>query len=489
MERSRWRVKARGGRGVQGKLMAFVRASKPLRLLLLLLLCTAGLVVYVCLYRSADMRVQHAEDGSADNNRWTFIGSSLFYPPSTTREDLTLDLKEKTFLWKPHKVKEVDCAKLLTGNAEEFTHSEGTLPAPPTVEDIGKLAKNCSTFQQEYGFIMSSLTEEEENFPLAYSILVFKDAYQVVTLLQAIYRPQNVYCIHVDQKADPSYRDTMAAIADCFDNVFLTSRSVDVRWGRFTVLEPELICMKDLWPFKKWKYFINLTGQEFPLRTNFELVRILTAYNGANDLEGTVKRANKGRWASAGSPPHGIAPVKGSVHIVVNRDFVDYVLHSPVAQDFLNWTRRVDVPDETFFSSLNHNPHLGIRGSYKGPPETDPKVKPFLTRFKNWGGYPFDYPCKGGKRVRLVCILSTGDLPLLDKRPEMFANKFYQDYSRVALECLHERLYNHTRDEFLGMMEFNTSYYENLSYVKNTVTAEEANEKMNLTRNLTEISS
>lgn len=26
---------------------------------------------------------------------------------------------------------------------------------------------------------MSSLTEEEENFPLAYSILVFKDAYQV----------------------------------------------------------------------------------------------------------------------------------------------------------------------------------------------------------------------------------------------------------------------------------------------------------------------
>lgn len=29
-------------------------------------------------------------DGSADNNRWTFIGSSLFYPPSTTREDLTL---------------------------------------------------------------------------------------------------------------------------------------------------------------------------------------------------------------------------------------------------------------------------------------------------------------------------------------------------------------------------------------------------------------
>ncbi|PVD27137.1 hypothetical protein C0Q70_12289 [Pomacea canaliculata] len=368
-------------------------------------------------------------------------------------------------------MKEVDCMKVFAGDKEELTRSKQVhkdLPALPTEKDITRLAKNCSNFVRVYGFIMNFLTEEERNFPIAYSILVFKDAHQVTQLLQAIYRPQNVYCIHVDQKADQSYRDTMAAIVDCFHNVFLASRSVDVQWGTFTVLEPELICMKDLWPFKKWKYFINLTGQEFPLKTNFELVRILTAYNGANDVESTTETANKERWASAGPAPHGIIPVKGAVHIVVNRDFVDYVLHSPVAQDFLNWTRRVDVPDETFFASLNHNPQLGIRGSYKGYPETDPVTKPFLTRFKNWR----QFPCAEEMRIRQICILSTGDLPLLDKRPEMFANKFYQDYSRVALECLHQRLYNHTRDEFLGMMEFDTSYYQNVSFVKNMVTVE-----------------
>jgi hypothetical protein len=59
-----------------------------------------------------------------------------------------------------------------------------------------------------------------------------------------------------------------------------------------SVLEPELICMRDLWKHTAWKYFINLTGQEFPLRTNWELVQILTAYNGANNLEGT-----RARWA------------------------------------------------------------------------------------------------------------------------------------------------------------------------------------------------
>lgn len=76
--------------------------------------------------------------------------------------------------------------------------------------------------------------------------------------------------------------------------------------------------------------------------------------------------ANKVRWLAAGPPPHQIHPVKGSVHITANRDFVDYVINNPVAKDFLNWSRKVAVPDETFFASLNHNPHLRIPGTYKG---------------------------------------------------------------------------------------------------------------------------
>ena len=40
--------------------------------------------------------------------------------------------------------------------------------------------------------------------------------------------------------------------------------------------------LQDLWKHKKWKYFINLTGQEFPLRTNWELVQILKAHNNGN---------------------------------------------------------------------------------------------------------------------------------------------------------------------------------------------------------------
>jgi hypothetical protein len=42
--------------------------------------------------------------------------------------------------------------------------------------------------------------------------------------------------------------------------------------------------MKDLLKYKKWKYFINLTGQDYPLKTNLDIVRILKAFKGANDV-------------------------------------------------------------------------------------------------------------------------------------------------------------------------------------------------------------
>ena len=38
-----------------------------------------------------------------------------------------------------------------------------------------------------------------------YSMLIFKSVGQVERLLRAIYRPQNIYCIHVDIKVRLSY--------------------------------------------------------------------------------------------------------------------------------------------------------------------------------------------------------------------------------------------------------------------------------------------
>ncbi|XP_069131827.1 beta-1,3-galactosyl-O-glycosyl-glycoprotein beta-1,6-N-acetylglucosaminyltransferase-like [Argopecten irradians] len=320
------------------------------------------------------------------------------------------------------------------------------------------LTGNCSVFVSHRQYITNHLTVEEKLFPIAYSILVYRDLEQVERLLRAIYRPQNFYCIHVDLKTEPSFRDTLSSITKCFDNVFITNTSVAVRWGTFSVLEPELMCMKELWKYTSWKYFINLTGQEFPLRTNAELVKILKVYNGANEVGGYLDKKNYDRWKKAGEAPAGIRPMKGPVHITVSRDFVDFVLHNKTAKQFLEWCKKTRMPDETFFSSLNHNTNLGIKGSYNGT------VRPFMTRFKNWKWQPWH--CYG-KFVRTICIFGVRDLPLLGQRPELFANKFHLDFEPLALDCLEEMIYNKTRDGSGQNSFFDTSLYEKLSFVQN----------------------
>ncbi|CAG5115950.1 unnamed protein product [Candidula unifasciata] len=366
-----------------------------------------------------------------------------------------------------HKVPSVNCHALFNDSQRDIEFARNvTKNITSPISDLAylSLTADCRAFVTSRGYILSPLTKEEEDFPLAFSMLTFKDVEMVERLLKAIYRPQNYYCIHVDKKSPDSFYQSVASIAKCFPNVFIATRRIDVQWGWFSVLEPELECMKELWRYPKWKYFFTLTGQEFPLKTNFELVKILSVYDGANDIEGTIKRANKNRFRT--TPPLGITPVKGSVHITVNRDFVGYILHNKTAKALLEWAKNnVSVPDETYFATLNHNPQLGVRGAYKGVPETDGKGKPFLTRFKNWGSNK----CAGGQYVRAICILTLGDLPLLGKAKHYFANKFYLSEDRVVIGCLEEKIFNDTRDEYLGVKTFDTSYYANLSFVKNKV--------------------
>lgn len=93
---------------------------------------------------------------------------------------------------------------------------------------------------------MSSITVEEESFPLAYSIVVHQGAGLVERLLRSIYRPQNYYCIHVDKKVQDSFFDAMTVIANCFPNVFIADKREDVIYTHFSRLQADLNCMEIL---------------------------------------------------------------------------------------------------------------------------------------------------------------------------------------------------------------------------------------------------
>ncbi|WAR05056.1 LOW QUALITY PROTEIN: GCNT2-like protein [Mya arenaria] len=146
--------------------------------------------------------------------------------------------------------------------------------------------------------------------------------------------------------------------------------------------------------------------------------------------------------------------------------WIYFVLHDPIAADILNWTRKTAIPDETFFSTLNHNPSLRVPGSYKGIPETDEVVKPFLARYKNWAWSGLK--CHG-KQVRSICINGVRDLQIMRDTKQLFVNKFHQGFHPLAYDCLEELLFNRTRDGHLGLSIFDSTYYASLGFVKNRV--------------------
>ncbi|XP_061195940.1 beta-1,3-galactosyl-O-glycosyl-glycoprotein beta-1,6-N-acetylglucosaminyltransferase-like [Saccostrea echinata] len=186
-------------------------------------------------------------------------------------------------------VPNVNCRLLFQKDLKEIQRVD-QLNITNNKQSLCEQIQDCEIFMTNRKYIVDPLTEEEKLFSIAYSILVYKNPEQFEILLRGIYRPQNFYCIHVDSKASQKLFDEFECAMKCFPNVFLASKRTQVEWGKMSVLTPELVCMKDLLQFSRWKYFINLTGQEFPLRTNYELVKILKILNGSNDAEGTLKR-------------------------------------------------------------------------------------------------------------------------------------------------------------------------------------------------------
>ena len=187
----------------------------------------------------------------------------------------------------------IQCSALFRGDQDEIHRAEeymrNNTPDLFTPRDYLRMTRNCTDFRKTRGYSPKPVSLEEAEFPIAFSILMYTNVQQVERLLRAIYAPQNYYCIHVDAKASEEDHATMTAITNCFSNVFVAPRPVEVHWGHISIMYAEMVCLQKLLNFK-WKYFLNLSGKMFPAHSNSELVQILKLYNGANDIEGSFER-------------------------------------------------------------------------------------------------------------------------------------------------------------------------------------------------------
>uniref|UniRef100_A0A3B4DE67 Glucosaminyl (N-acetyl) transferase 4a n=2 Tax=Pygocentrus nattereri TaxID=42514 RepID=A0A3B4DE67_PYGNA len=328
-------------------------------------------------------------------------------------------------------------------------------------ESIVSFTADCPRYIEARGYNGIAVTDEEQNFPLAYSLVVHKNIPMVERIIRAIYAPHNIYCIHYDQKSSKSFIAAVTNLAKCFPNIIIASKLESVQYAHVTRLNADLNCLSDLMSSEvKWKYAINLCGQDFPLRSNYELVQELKKLKGANMLESSrPTELKKQRFIfqhelkevpyeyqklpirtthAKRPPPHGIEMFIGSAYFVLSRDFVHYVQTSQVAKDFLEWSADTYSPDEHFWATLVRVPGVPGEISRAEPDMTDLKSKTRLVKWNYLEGslYP---PCTG-THMRSVCIYGAAELRWLLNYGHWFANKFDSKVDPVLIKCLEEKL-------------------------------------------------
>ncbi|XP_072255187.1 beta-1,3-galactosyl-O-glycosyl-glycoprotein beta-1,6-N-acetylglucosaminyltransferase 3-like [Pyxicephalus adspersus] len=304
------------------------------------------------------------------------------------------------------------------------------------------------------------MSNEERNYPIAFSMVIHNDIEMFERLLRSIYAPQNIYCVHVDRKSPDTFHQAVRAIASCFDNVFVASKLESVVYASWSRVQADINCMEDLLNSTvEWKYLINTCGADFPLKTNAEIVTALKSLREKNSMESEAPPAHKkARWeyhfevkdniartdVRKGPPPLNVPIYSGNAYVVLTREFVKSLFDLDFARDFMNWAKDTYSPDEFLWASLHRVPW--IPGSFPQHRKYDTSDLIALARLVKWGGHEGDikngapYSECTGKHRRDVCVYGSGDLHWLLQQHHLFANKFDPQVDDHVIQCLEEHL-------------------------------------------------
>ncbi|XP_067236488.1 beta-1,3-galactosyl-O-glycosyl-glycoprotein beta-1,6-N-acetylglucosaminyltransferase 3-like [Chanodichthys erythropterus] len=315
--------------------------------------------------------------------------------------------------------------------------------------------KDCPSYIQDRGFLTVSLSKEEKDFPIAYSMVIHEKIEMFERLLRAIYTPDNVYCVHVDQRSPEIFKEAVKAIVSCLTNVFVASKLENVIYASWSRVQADINCMQDLLKSPvQWRYLLNTCGTDFPIKTNAEIVESLKYLNGRNSMESEAVDSKKGRWQYhhnvtnvvtrtnvKKSPPPIKSPMfAGNAYFVVSREFVNHIFKSKEVQEFMEWEKDTYSPDEHMWATLQRMPSVpGSNPSNRKYEQSDMNA---IARLVKWSYHEGDlksgapYPPCTGKHRRAVCVYGAGDLKWIVRQHHLLANKFDPEVDDVAIKCM-----------------------------------------------------
>jgi len=294
---------------------------------------------------------------------------------------------------------------------------------------------------------------------LGFVIIAHKNPQQVRRVFSAIYRPQDVVVLHFDRRSPRELHDLGRDLVEKHENVILLPPR-SIVWGGFQAAQVQLEAMKTaLKANGRWHHFINLSGQDFSLKSIDaldEYLRQRQAYSFLNWFEplnsnlwknareridryylaepwldrilkvrGFGRRLRKllGWQNRLPSLPlfHREEPpfryYGGSNFVVLNRAACEYAVFDPRARHISRWLSHSLHSDEIFIQSILLN-------------------SPLRNHLVNRNLHEIDFP-PGSPHPR---IFEPRDLDKLLSSEQFFARKFDIEKFPVLMDQLEKRI-------------------------------------------------
>ncbi len=216
-------------------------------------------------------------------------------------------------------------------------------------------------------------TSPEKTINIAYLILVHRLPNQFKRLFEAIYEKENHYLIHIDKKAEQELGAEVESFLKDYPNVYIL-KSENVIWGGYSMVQAELDGMNFLLNIDaKWDYFINLSGQDYPLKSQKIIRKFLTENNGKNYIkiadQKDVRPETMNRIENYFdevddkiSPltykrefMKDITPYIGGQWMILTRDCASFICNSTEVKKFENYYKNTLIADESFFQTVLMN--------------------------------------------------------------------------------------------------------------------------------------
>lgn len=208
---------------------------------------------------------------------------------------------------------------------------------------------------------------------IGYFLLVHRYPAQFKRLFKAIYLPGNQYVVHVDKSSGADLAEEISAFLKPYQGVDILEPR-DALWGGYSLVDAELRGMGRLLEMDgRWTHYINLSGQDFPLKSQNYIREFLAANPGKQFIRALDQRAERpdtlnrishlfveehGKVKATGvTRPFlsGDTPFIGTQWKAVTRSFCEFVCHDPQAERFKEFYGNSFIADEAFFQTVLMN--------------------------------------------------------------------------------------------------------------------------------------